>query len=215
MPVQFRRAFRRRSAARVLCMRRTHTYTYRARECVRAGTRSTGIWHKADISISTGIPPTIPPRRRHGTTLSAETCIPVISLSREPRETGGVRRHREKAKDLLLPPDERRNRLEIGTTTAIRRFVSFFPHFFSSFRSHSRACVSFVPRQGKTHRPRVRPADVRSRILNVLRSNRAHLALSTRNAHIRSIMSMRIRTFIPQVVFFFFPEMESDIIPRR
>lgn len=123
----------------------THTYIHAsARARVHTGTRSTGIWHKADISISTGIPPTIPPRRRHGTTLSAETCIPVISLSREPRETGGVRRHREKAKDLLLPSDERRNRLEIGTAMAIRHFV--FPYFFFSFRSHSRARVSFISR---------------------------------------------------------------------
>lgn len=57
------------------------------------------MWHKADISISTGIPPTIS-RRRHGTTLSAETCIPVILHLRERRDW---RRHREKAKDLLLP----------------------------------------------------------------------------------------------------------------
>lgn len=74
----------------IACTRR-HVHT-RARSCayihtrVHTGTRSTGIWHKADISISTGIPPTTSPRRRHGTTLSAETCIPVISLSREPRE---------------------------------------------------------------------------------------------------------------------------------
>lgn len=54
-------------------------------KCVWTGSRSTGMWHKADISISTGIPPTIP-RRRHGTTLSAETCIPVISLLRPRRE---------------------------------------------------------------------------------------------------------------------------------
>lgn len=48
------------------------------------------MWHKADISISTGILPTISRRRRRrrGTTLSAETCIPVISLLRERRETG-------------------------------------------------------------------------------------------------------------------------------
>ena len=58
------------------------------------GARS--MWHKADISISTGILPTISRRRRsrrrrrrrrrrHGdTTLSAETCIPpVISRVRE------------------------------------------------------------------------------------------------------------------------------------
>lgn len=45
------------------------------------------MWHKADISISTGILPTISRRRRrHGTTLSAETCIPVILLLRERRE---------------------------------------------------------------------------------------------------------------------------------
>lgn len=69
-------------------------------KCVWTGTRSTGMWHKADISISTGILPTIS-RRRHGTTLSAETCIPVILLLRERRDWR--RRHRKKAKDLLPP----------------------------------------------------------------------------------------------------------------
>lgn len=93
-PMRFRRAPRRRrrstrSRSRVrahTCIRAPARVRVYAHTRVHTGTRSTGIWHKADISISTGIPPTIPPRRRHGTTLSAETCIPVISLSREPRE---------------------------------------------------------------------------------------------------------------------------------
>lgn len=102
--MRFRRAPRRRSStivcayvhigciyacihARVRHVHALYAYMY---ACMHTGSRSTGIWHKADISISTGILPTIPPRRRHGTTLSAETCIPVISLAREPRETGAA-----------------------------------------------------------------------------------------------------------------------------
>ena len=70
--------------------------------CVRVwtGTRSTSMWHKADISISTGITPSN--SRRHGTTLSTETCIPVI-LRREQN-----RRHilsRQKTSLFLSPPN--------------------------------------------------------------------------------------------------------------
>lgn len=46
-------------------------------------TRSTAIWHKASINISTGITPSN--THHDGTTLSSKTCIPVISRHEESR----------------------------------------------------------------------------------------------------------------------------------
>lgn len=145
----------------------------RARACTRAsGVRVFGT-RPTLASLPVYVYPL--PSRRVVVTAQLYPQKPVFRLSHSPgnreRDWRRPSPYREKAKDLLLPPDEHRNRLEIGT--AIRCFFS--PPFFFSFHSHRRTrFLHFAAR-----RLADRPAQTCSRILNAPRTSRPFRRIRT------------------------------------
>lgn len=141
----------------------------RARACTRAsGVRVFGT-RPTLASLPVYVYPL--PSRRVVVTAQLYPQKPVFRLSHSPgnreRDWRRPSPYREKAKDLLLPPDEHRNRLEIGT--AIRCF--FPPPLFFFLFVLTAERVSFILQQGDSRTGQHRRALESLMLL-------AHLALS-------------------------------------